>query len=355
MKEMKTTGLTMAVAALIGCCCSLKALTADTHPAAAQSSPSNLQYSREDDIAVIMSRFQEQRHKSLRELRDLGTPEARAILLETALGQRGAGNEEWAAQCFLHGASPTSDARKLLAAKNPKVWCVAMRQMWRSRIPVDAELTRQVDRLLQSDDLEVRLNCARLLAFDSSADLGGEKAVALIRSLETVQRSPEFAAPIGSTHEIGAPWTMGGLVCETIIGTLGEASSVPLPLLEELTPEAPGLARDCVLVARARRHDASVRADMYRIMRESPVGKVRLAAVNIFCLVGNGKPTDAPELEAVAASDPLAVVLSAGDKLQYEAWNPGKEAPDRLYPIRDHARYALDLIREGVTQKGGRQ
>ncbi len=206
--------------------------------------------------------------------------------------------------------------------------------------------------MLESDDLEVRQNCARLLSFDSSAEFGREKATALIKSIDTVRRSPRADEAVAYSHEYGTPWTMAGLVYEDIIRTLGGAKSVNLQLLQELTPETPGLPRDCVLIARAWRHDATVRPELHRIMRESPAGKVRFAAVGVFLMPDYGRLEDVPDLEKVAASDPLSATLAAGQSIPAgrEDWLQPGQRPPEAYPIRHQARRAIELIQRQVAQ-----
>jgi hypothetical protein len=72
---------------------------------------------------------------------------------------------------------------------------------------------------------------------------------------------------------------------------------------------------------------------------------VRSAALNTFHIARNGSQADVPEFEKVATSELLCATLAAEQKMQAQNWLPSStEVPDKLYPIRDHPRPALELI-----------
>jgi hypothetical protein len=289
-----------------------------------------------------------QRRPIMQALSRMKSAEAQRVLLEVACGSLGSEAEFSGAVYYLAAINSESDARRLFASEDPKVWCVALRTLWKRQSSVDAELLADVGRMLGSEDLEVRQNCARLLSLDPSVELGREKALALIMSIETVSRLPRSNEPAGHTHEYGRPWTVAGLVYEDIIEALGGARCIDAALLKEATPESSGLARDCVLIARAQRQDATVRTELYRIMRESPVGKIRFAAVDAFCRPDYGRPEDLPELELVAAEDPLSTTLVDGQSIPLgrEDWLQPGHPPPEAFPIRHHAREAIQRIRQ---------
>ncbi len=298
----------------------------------------------------IMARFGSDRHKSIKELRELGTAQARNVLLETALGRRGEGNEEWAASGYLKITPRPSEARWLFAAKNPAVWGVAILALSKANVPLDAELMQSVARLLQSSDARLRGSTAYYLNTERGSGFGHEKAEVVVASLETIEMSTNFNRPTGSHHEFVTMSTQGGWACRGIIAALAGAGGVDLAMLRESTPAEAGLAKDCVLIARGWRSDRGVKPELHRIMRESPLADVRYAAVNAFAFPGYAAADDLPVLGEVADSDPLYGDLDAATKERYVAVMPFETvAPDRIYPVRDYAR---EVVKRFPRQAG---
>ncbi|MBM3883447.1 MAG: hypothetical protein FJ387_27695 [Verrucomicrobia bacterium] len=61
------------------------------------------------------------RHQAIRKLGEHATPQARQVLLETALGRRGSAFQEWAATCYVKSLTDRRDARHLLASDKREI------------------------------------------------------------------------------------------------------------------------------------------------------------------------------------------------------------------------------------------
>lgn len=279
------------------------------------------------------------RDKALQVLALTHAPEAQEYLLSLAVSA----TNTYAAVLYLENNWNLAGARQLLALNDMSL--LVIKHFTKHKIPSDADILEATPRLLQMDNLMVRGNCAYYLETDTSTNSARQKAEMLIQSLQSLERIPAFTNRIRMAFDVIHVWTEGGHACRGLINALVHSGGVSLELLRELTPVEPGLPRDSVLVARSWMKDSSVKSELYRIIREQPVGLVRFHAVNSF--MRNGDLADVPELEWVAAHDPLFGELDNEGKEKYravlrETFRAGAEVPDRIYPIREAA---LETIR----------
>lgn len=279
------------------------------------------------------------RDKALQVLALTHTPEAQEYLLWLAVSA----TNTYAAVLYLENNWDLAGARKLLALRDMSL--LVINHFTEHKVPSDAEILKETARLLQTDNFIVRGNCAYYLETDSSTNGARQKVEMLVKSLQSLEQLSGFTNRMLMAFEVIHVWTEGGHACRGMINALADSGGISLELLRELTPREPGLARDCVLVARSWKKDASVKPELYRIIREQSVGLLRYHAVNSF--MRNGALADVPELEWVATHDPLFGELDNEGKEQYraflrETFRTGAEVPDRIYPIREAA---LETIR----------
>jgi len=118
---------------------------------------------------------------------------AQDILLDIACGRLGLSAERGGAVYFLKASNDKSDARRLFAAKNPEVWCVALRAL--RGVPVDADLVQDFGRCLQADSLYARTTCSLTISLAPESPFARDMAKALVQSVETIEKSSEAKQP----------------------------------------------------------------------------------------------------------------------------------------------------------------
>lgn len=286
------------------------------------------------------------RHAAVRRLSELGTPEARTILLDVALGRHGRGSQTWAARCFVKAMEQPREARALLVATNQEIVTIGLLALRGEA--VDQGLLADLKRLLQSPDVHVRVGCARIIRHAPANQSPAETVRAVIESIRTVHTIDRADEPMKAANESISVRTEAGWAYETMISALSQSPSLDLKLLQELTPSDTGLPRDCLFIARAQRGERLLGEELRRILRSCPNSGVRWASLQPFA--DRGTLEDVPFLEQLAQTDPLAVELTdaqreaAADSLELGIPAP---IPGVYYPIRSHV--------ERLIRKIGRQ
>jgi hypothetical protein len=151
----------------------------------------------------------------------------------------------------------------------------------------------------------------------------------------------ELADTTSGDQTKGERWTQMDFAYRTVIRALAHlvhSGGLSGQTLRELLPESPGAARDCGLIVIGWEGDHSVRPEMWRIVRESPVTMVRDRVLG-FYFRRWATEEDLPVLERVAAEDPHVIELNNLEKevlaIRHPAHGEGAEVPDRLTPLRD--------------------
>jgi hypothetical protein len=297
--------------------------------------------SRAEVQALVRQLDSHDRHQAIRALGELGTSEAQSVLLEIALGRRGAAHQEWAARCYVRSLTSKEKARELLQASNPEVVAIGLIALAKQKTPIDDRLLGELDRLLDSHSGYVRRVCAGLILNAPWHSRGHEMARIIIESIKTVGAIDHADRPLSYAGDLWTEYTEAGATYRKLIWALASAQAIALSDLVQLTPETPGIVRDCVLIARAWRNDSSVRPELYRIARKAEHPNLRAAALNGFSWIGTVQ--DLPFLEKVAATDPYRVKLSEYEKHGLQVYLPaGAPVPNYVYPNR---RQAENLIR----------
>ncbi len=284
------------------------------------------------------------RHAAVRRLSELGTPEARKVLLDVALGRYGRGSQTWAARCFVKVMEQPGEARALLTATNSEIATIGLLALRGEAI--DRELLADLKRFLQSASVHVRTGCGQIIKAAPTSELPDELVRAVLESIRTAHLIDRADEPMRAANEFISVRTEVGWVYETLISALSQSPSIELKLLQDLTPSESGLLRDCTLIARAQRGDRTLTGELRRIARTSPNSGVRWASLQPFATLGTIQ--DVPFLEELAQTDPLAVALTeaqrqaAADSLAIGIPTP---VPEVYYPIRSHAERLIRQIK----------
>jgi hypothetical protein len=301
------------------------------------------------DAQTVLAHFKSmestQKHEAIKLLHEMGTKDAEAALLAIALGQHGPDHVEWAASRYIAGLEDRAGARRLLAAPD---WRVRHTGWLGLRgVALDPQLLQDMRRALESEHLSLRRAASSVAVEAPAGSYSRECVLMLVESLKTVEDAPNVWNTIGVLH---GKATEGGYTYAHLTRNLSRIRGVELSWLEPITPSIKGQARDCVLVARGRLADVSVKAELRRMVQQSPVRDIRLLALDTFRIVGDAG--DIPYLEMVAESDPLEETPSA----QIAEWLKWKGLPsDTYYPVRMAADQVLRAVRKKIQQEEERR
>jgi hypothetical protein len=275
-------------------------------------------------------------HRSVSVLERIGTPSSRAFLLDMALGHvegrpfgTGPGSilEAWAAGAYLRSAPTKQDAEPLLASRNPRVVnsaLIALRGQQVDRglldricdvIAVDGTSIRDhVTRSLANEHTAVdsarlaelvtsetrhwaliRCNAAAVLGADPSCQFPQEAADAIGRVLDRVDQLPGATEQFQHTRNTYAEYNYH--CCLNPLASL----AAPDAVLRALAEARKGSPRDAVVIALARRGDASVHDGLLEIVQDGNAGMFRAWAV--YALQRIATPADAGLLARLASED----------------------------------------------------
>lgn len=297
-------------------------------------------------------------HRTVSLLQSIGTSKARESLLRIALGQdspRGIGfGSSWAARNYVKILQDRSDAKKLLASKNPDVLGIALKPL--QGVPVDTELFKRLEQLLQYKDYYLRVSAAKVIAADPEATLVRQKVSAIVRSLETVEKLPKAREKF-QYDRLG---TLADNVYYKLIRALSRIKQADT-FLQGPSEQLQGKPRMCIIIARAYIGDASVKTQLCNIIEDPDMvamPMMRLLALRAFGRIGN--TDDLPFLRRIVETDPLEVadfggrlyelvngkVVITGNAMgpMLKPSDPWYIKPRRDYPIRGAAQDAIELI-----------
>ena len=211
--------------------------------------------------------------------------------------------------------------------------------------PIDRDLLAVLGRMLNTKHLNVRRAAAYVIQKAPNDTLTRGKALAIIRSTETVSDVPGAQEGIALAGHSGKVWSNAGYTYSCFIRALSGMKGADPVLLKELMPEEPENARDCVFVARAWLSDLSVKEEIHRIMRGSKVPRIRRHAVDSLTRIGS--PEDVSVLKELSESDPFGV------EMFIPPTKPG-ELPRRgeVHPIRAGAERVIKTIQRKQEKAG---
>ena len=168
-----------------------------------------------------------------------------------------------------------------------------------------------------------------------------EKVSAIIKSIGTIKQLPEANQPFPNPLAHG---TIADHISARFIDALGQMKGAS-SYLRDITSKAKGEAQWCVLIARAKRGDTSVKEELYKIIRNLNAGLMRAWAAGAFQHIGT--LGDLSFLQELVETDPLSVEVYK--KLR----RLGEKPTEKFYPVRFRAQLAIKKIEKKSKEKGG--
>ena len=262
-----------------------------------------------------------------------GTPHTRQILLDIALEKQD-DRRPWArgaAREFANSVTDKAEAHKLLVSDDPAVLqqaAVALRGTALSK----KTLPRLLE-LMKSPDFHLRRLVASALGADPQSAMAPEKVAAIVEALAalaTMKEADKTAWP--------GNWTNAEAHRGAYVSALSQMKGADEALRQATAHAEEGQeVWRCVILARALRSEAGVRAQVRQIVTDPRAGMSRLTAVHALARLGD--PSDLELLKRVAVTDPL------------QRERGGCRAPmnkEMCYPVREAASRSVELI----TNKG---
>ena len=233
---------------------------------------------------------------------------------------------------YIETLQDKSGARKLLASERGDVLSHALVALVGT--PVDAELLTRLKELLRAERYFLRFNAARVMAADPSEAYVREKTSAIIEAIQRVEQRPDAGHRFPGFLAYG---TIADHAYFRYIDALAKMKGAAL-YLRQASRRVGGKACWCVLMARARRGDASVKKRMYAIIKDPSAGLLRAAAVRSLKRIST--PEDLPFLKNLAETDSLQVPAPKGCHPDPAT---GRRV-EKIYPVRIEAELAVRYI-----------
>jgi hypothetical protein len=281
------------------------------------------------------------RHRAVQILQRLRTPKARSTLLNIALGRSAEdlpSMKQWASAAYLRTTQDHADVIKLLGSNEPGVLGNGLRAL--KGVKVDEALLKRLVELTTikvtaepMSQENVRLLAAAVLAADPRGKFPSQKVNAILAAIKEVADLP---------HAQKIQWHSSFTYAESsyfqYLRCLSEMPGAD-EILRQATGEAPPLVRDILVIARARRGDATSRKDLQRILDDQQAGIRRAWAVRALGVIGH--QNDLPILRKLAASDPLERDRGG------DVGPPGRS--NTFFPVREAAQ---EVIRQLESRRG---
>jgi hypothetical protein len=201
---------------------------------------------------------------------------------------------------------------------------------------IDSDLLSKLQEFTGSEQMALRRAAVSVMAEAPNPEYANEKANAILAALRVAEKDPKANDaywPGYYTYREFEYWHS--------IQALVKAKDVAT-VLEDLASKTTGRMLYCILLARARGGDGSVKNDILKIAQDPDADMMRAWAVRAIATIGG--PEDIILLEKVAASDPL------------QRKRGGCIAPmnkEEFYPVREAARSAIKTIAERRTRDAG--
>jgi hypothetical protein len=278
------------------------------------------------------------RHRAVQLLQRLGTPKARATLLDIALGRSAedlSSMKAWASAHYLRITRDPAGVRKLLASDDADVLGNALRALKGKEI--DEDLLKRLVELTaykakdSSSTAWTRVLAADVMAADPSDRAAAQKVAAILAAVDDQANMPD-ANNVQKLH-IG---TNAETCYYSFIRALAEMRGADDALRQAAGRSSP-LGRDIVAIARAERGDAAARPDLRRILEDPKADLRRAWAAQALAKVGN--KDDLPLLKKLADSDPMERLDMRSDV----------GSSHNYFPVREAARLAVKQIESSRT------
>jgi len=279
------------------------------------------------------------RHRAVQVLQRLGTAKARGALLDVALGRTAdklPSSHGWAARAYLTVIPNKADARELLASNDSGVLNAALLAL-RGQ-PVDEELMERLRQIARrKEGWKDGWNAPAFAAADvASADprpvLLEERVALLVDLLSDVAGMPGKDKPIRHGHMNRVEAAYFSLLID-----LTDMPAEAGPLLKQASAKRRGVQREVLIIARARRGDATAREGIGAILADKKAGLRRAWAARALGVIGSAK--DLPLLKRLAETDPLA--RERGGDVGPPGFRQAK-----FYPVREAAKDAIRAVEQ---------
>ncbi len=240
------------------------------------------------------------------ELRSPRTDSARAALLRIAYGESGDSGRvnaaAFAAGCYVDSLEDKSGARALLIATNREVVDCGLRAL-RGR-PVDAELFARLKVILLSDSARLRATAAKVLGDDKGGATAEDKVHVVLESMKTVEDCKDASRKVlvGEPFFFH-PWSWAEIALDRQACAMADIIGRPPPIHMDMPLPPVGMARDFVIIARAKIGDSTIRLELREVCLRSGSVWARIAAVGL--LLEGPTSEDIATVKKVAESDPF--------------------------------------------------
>ncbi|MBM3883448.1 MAG: hypothetical protein FJ387_27700 [Verrucomicrobia bacterium] len=271
------------------------------------------------------------RWDTLQRLDQLGSNEARQLILRVALGEFGWLHQQWACTLYLRSLQDKSEGRRLFCAQSDDNVASALRVM--IGLPIGRQFMDDLGVLMKSRGFFVRCNSVRAIQEDPRGDFAEEKVKLLLESLSSAAALPDAHQPSRLMGWGDQGWSQIGDFSLAVAGALMSAKGIDLLLLTRLTPPDAGIDRDCMVIARRFRGDESVLAEYRHLMEHAELSGIRMTAISL--LGERPQAEDREILERIAASDPHTFQPPPRSR---------HGAKDVRFPVREIADFALGRI-----------
>lgn len=311
------------------------------------------------DDAIDLILQQTQRYSNtlyLPVLAEIGTPRAMEVLRQKAID--GSSN---AARNYTRKLKDKTKAKSLLDSTDINVQNVALNALRGTAI--DSDFLALLNKYLsQSKYYNVRRSAARVMADDPNSTYAEQKVSAIIKTIDSVAQLPR------AWEKYQYDWigSLADIQYQFLTDALAKMKGADEPL-RDITDKVNGLTRDCVIVARAYRGDASVKPQVYRFLRDPNAVKLihmRRLAVGSFAHIGDNG--DVKFLQDIAKNDSVEIVDIGGPMVELingQLMFPSDRVPDiqfysvdtkgwsrarshSMFPIRSEAKKTIQFIEE---------
>lgn len=272
------------------------------------------------------------RHRAVTVLAEIGTGKAQEALLDIALGRgaaKGRGSS-WAAKNYVNIIQDKSNAAKLLDSTDSSVLDSALKAL--KGQPVEADLLEKLKKLLIAKDYHLRNEAAAVMGKDPGTRYVSEKLTSIIETLDIVEQLPDANEPFHNPHAVG---TISDHYYNSLLDALSEMKGAD-DYLRQTTGNLSGKTYWCVVIARAKRGDASVKTDLYSIINNLSAEFFRCRAVRSLGSIGTKE--DLPFLRELEKNDSFEV-----EKFSCLLPKDGRQI-EKIYPVRLEAGWAIKSI-----------
>jgi len=276
-------------------------------------------------------------------MKEIATPKAQSLLLDIAMNRLPFERKispRWVASSYLEIAKDKLIASKnLLSSQDPEVLFEALSAM--KGFALDEDVLKRVYSFCESQNTELRGQAISVIGADPNEENAEKKLDVLLHSYETAGLINDADMKFHNPMAIG---TISDGVRFSVIRALNQAKWNNQVFIEK-TNRLDGIKKQCVIIVRAYRGDASVKSNIYEILNDPNSGMLKTSAIMAFKNIGDHE--DIPFLRQIVSSDSLNVEVPQRHSSP-PPWvpDPFRDAikNNRFYPVRFLAQVAISYI-----------